>query len=329
MGYKNIDYIQPFGWMLETTRRVLSAIEYHTRPVYRHLDCDPASLCLAQIAIGLEPEPFGVAHVYNRKPYSNPEHIRDELSTAVDRGWLIRIENDVYQASPKSRAVINNLCQCIGEGFRNLHPLPTSQLDELDGLLSQIIENIRSNSDLSYRPSFELDLKLGIDKGPVLQRICCKLSQILAYRDDAYVSAWMAQDVNSFVWEAFSCVFKGQAQTAQGIADQLGESRHYDLQTYYGALVELQDRGWITQVYGQYEPTQKGIKVVAQVARTLNQSFYLPLAIMMENDLKRMRTLMESLAETLKVKKPAYGVGYASLNRTMAWGSIQWARDKV
>jgi len=329
MFNKNDDYIQPFGWMLETTRKVLLAIEHHTRPVYGQQNCDPSSLYLAQIAIGMEPESFGVAHVYNRKPYSNPEYIRDELNIAVNRGWLNRIENDVYEASPKSREVFRRLCQRISEVYGNLHPLPKSQLEELEGLLNQVIVSIQSKSDLDYTPSFDLDLSLGITDGPILQRICCQLSQVLAYRDDAYVNAWMAQDVNSYVWEAFSYVFKGQAQTAEDIAYELGETRHYDVQTYNSAFLELGERGWITQVYGKYEPNQKGIKVIAQVARSLNQSFYLPWAVMMECDLNRMKTLMESLAMVLKVKKPGYGVGYASLNRTMAWGSIQWARDKI
>jgi hypothetical protein len=247
----------------------------------------------------------------------------------VDLGWLNRVKNDVYQASPKSREAFRHLCQRISEVYGSLHPLPKSLLEELDGLLTQVIENIQRKSQLNYKPSFDLDLRLGIANGPILQRICCKLSQVLAYRDDAYVNAWMAQDVNSYIWEAFSVVFKGQAQTAEDIAHKLGETRHYDLQAYKGALAELGERGWITQVYGQYEPTQKGMKVIAQVARSLNQTFYLPWAVMMEGDLNRMKTLMESLAGALKGKKPRYGVGYASLNRTMAWGSIQWARDKV
>jgi DNA-binding MarR family transcriptional regulator len=277
----------------------------------------------------LEPEPLGIAHVYNRRPYSNPKHIQQDLDDAVSQGWLTCVGKGIYQASPKSHRIFDQLCRGVMQVYSHLKPMPVSQLQQLDGYLHRVVEAIRKKDGLSYKPSFELDVKLGNIGGPILQRICCNFSHFLAYRDDAYVNAWMSQDVNSYVWEAFSCIYKGQAQNAREIVGRLGKYRYYDRQTYDAALRELIERGWITRVDKKYEPTEAGIKVLAHVARAMNQYFYKPWIELGEDELKALKCLMESLAQALKTVKPKYGVGYAYVNRTIGWGSVQWARDKV
>ena len=215
---KNDDYIQPFGWVINATRQILYAIAQHTRPVFTRVEEEMGprgtSLYLAQIAIGLEPERLGIAHVYNRRPYTNPEQIRLDLAEAVSLGWLEPMGEGVYRTSPKSRYHFASLYGDIEPVYRDLAPLGTCQLDKMDRTLSTVVQAMRDMDGLDFKPSFDLDLKWGRREGPLLQRICGKLSHILAYRDDAYVNAWMSQEVNSYVWETFSCIYKGQAQTA-------------------------------------------------------------------------------------------------------------------
>ena len=89
------------------------------------------------------------------------------------------------------------------------------------------------------------------------------------------------------------------------------------------------ERGWLTQAAESYEPSDEGIKVLARVARSLNQSFYKPWMVLEEDELQTLKDLIQSLAAALTVKKPKYGAGYAYINRTIGWGSVQWVRDKV
>ena len=98
----------------------------------------------------------------------------------------------------------------------------------------------------------------------------------MAFRDDAYLNAWMDQDVNSYVWEAFSLIYKGQAQTAADLAAKLEIQRQYDEDAYTAALAELTNRGWISKCNGKYEPTVEGLRILAEVARTMTQYFFEP-----------------------------------------------------
>jgi DNA-binding PadR family transcriptional regulator len=326
--------VQPVSWVLDVIRQILHSIQHHTQSVYNRLSnrterIDESSLYLIQIAIGLEPDPMGIAHVFSRMPYSNPEYIRRDLKNAVAAGWLETIREGVYQTSSKGQLFFQQICKEVERVYRDLNPMPLPQLERLNGLLREVVGAIYENRYLSYQPSFDLDMRLGKEDGPVLQRICCNLSNLMAYRDDAYVNAWMEQDINSYVWEAFSYIYRGKAQTASEIAETLEIHRNYDVETYESALRELEERGWITQTGGKFEPTDQGIRVLAKVARLMNKKYFEPWMVLNENELKTLRDLLESLADSLRIRRPKYGVGYASINRTLGWGSIRWARDKI
>lgn len=333
MLFQNHEDIQPLGWVLNLTRQILWSIDHHTQPVFNHLEPSTNSGAskryLAHIAIGLSPDPLGIAHVLHRRPYSNPEHIRQELEDAVSQGWLSHLGEGLYTPTPLSLETYHRLCGRLEGVYRSLQPLPLVQLEQIQALLGLIVDAMAATGSLWYKPSFELDLKMVIQDCPVLGRICARLSHLLAFRDDAYLNAWMAQEVNSYVWEAFSCIYKGQAQNAEEITAILGERRHYDLATYESALVELGERGWITHIGDITVPTNSGIKVLAQVARTMNIYFYKPWKILSESEVDQLKSLMESLANALKVGKPKYGSGYAHVNRTIGWGAVQWVRDKI
>ena len=256
--------IQPHGWFLEAARRVIQVIKQRTYPIYGILgqgknENDPTGFYIARIAVALNPQPIGIAHIYNRQPYANPEHIQQEVTCAVRKGWLTRVGDGVYSASQKSQEKYNRISRSVVRVYAGVRPISDDKLQDLNGLLGELVDAISDADILRYKPSFELDLRFGLIAGSVFQRICSKLSQILAYRDDAYLNAWMAQDVNGPVWEAFTCIYQGKANNAEEITNQLGEIRHYDQQTYQTALDVMVEKGWICQVGMTFEPTDAGI----------------------------------------------------------------------
>jgi hypothetical protein len=242
---------------------------------------------------------------------------------------LTRVGEGAYCASAKAWQQYNTICLEAARFYQGLRPLSLAKLQELDDLLGNVVDSIQRSGVLGYRPSFELDLQLGKGDGPVLQRICSKLSAILAYRDDAYLNAWMTQEVNGYVWEAFTYVYQGKAKNVREIASRLAGIRQYDLHRYQQALDFLQEKGWVCLRGANYEPTDAGIKVIAEVARSLNQFFYTPWLDFEESEIIRLKELLEDLSGSLQGEKPAYGSGYAHLNRTLGWGTVQWARDKA
>jgi DNA-binding PadR family transcriptional regulator len=321
-------------WVLDLTRQILTQIERYTFPVRANLETEigafnDSDAHLAELAIGMEPDPFGLAHVYQCIPYANPKLFQKDFKGAVRRGWLEISGEGTYQATDKGRHFHRRLNREIRNVYRELRPLPIMQLERLEALLAEIVSRMAESDVLRYKPAFEMDLRLAPTAPSTLQKICCKLSHLMAFRDDAYINAWMDKEVNSYVWEAFSYIYKGQAQTAAVLARELEAQRHYDKGTYMEALAELEGRGWITECNGDYEPTVEGLKVLAEVARTMTQYFFEPWADMEEARVNQLKILMEALIQGLKSPQTKRWHGQTRASRNFGWRSAQWVRDKV
>ena len=327
-------FAQSNTWVLDLARAVLSNIEYFTQPIRIKLEDElgefnDSDAYLAQIAIGLEPEPFGLAHVYQCIPYSNPKLFRQDFEGAVKRGWLEIAGDGIYRTTDKGLCYQKYLNREIRKELSKLRPLPMMQLERLDAILQEIIDAISETTIIDYKPAFDMDLKLAPTAPSTLQKICCKLAHLMAFRDDAYLNAWMEQDINSYVWEAFSYIYKGDAQTASGLAQELEIHRQYDEHTYSAALEELTARGWIKPQNGKYEPTVEGLKILAEVARTMTQYFFEPWAFLEEEKVNKLKILLEALVGALKSPRVKRWHGHASTSRNFGWRSAQWVRDKV
>jgi hypothetical protein len=320
-------------WVLDLTRQVLTQIEGYTHPVKASIEAkigpyNDSDAQLVEIAIGLEPEPFGLAHVYQCIPYANPDLFRKDFEGAVRRGWLIISPEGSYRATKKGKQYHACRHQEVTNIYKQLRTLPIMQLNRLDGLLREIIASISEKSSLSYKPAFEIDLRLANGEGNTLQRICCKLSHLLAFRDDAYLNAWMDQDVNSYVWEAFSMIYKGKAKSASGLAAELKYQRDYDEDVYKKALEELTARGWISKGAGKYEPTVEGLRILAEVARMMTLYFFEPWEDMEESKIDQLKVLLEALLRALKSPQTKHQNGSIGTMRNFGWRSAQWLHDK-
>ncbi len=327
-------FAQSNTWVLDLARQVLASIEPYTQPVRCKLerelgDFNDSDAYLVQIAIALEPEPFGLAHIYQCIPYSNPKLFRQDFDGAVKRGWLEIAGDGIYKATELGHCYNKSLNRELRKEFNNLKPLPIMQLERLDAILQEIIDAIKDSSFIDYKPAFEVDLKLAPVAPSTLQKIYCKLTSLLAFRDDAYLNAWMEHDINSYVWEAFSLICKGKACNASELSKKLKNFRQYDEQIYSAALDELAAHGWIELIGKKYEPTSVGLQVLAKVARSMTQYFFEPWAFLDEEKNKKLKILLEALVSALKSPQIKRWHGQSSTSRNYGWRSVQWARDKL
>ena len=65
-------------WVLDITRQILTQMKRHTHSARARTEAEvgafsDADAYLAEIANGMEPESFGLAHVYQCIPYANPK----------------------------------------------------------------------------------------------------------------------------------------------------------------------------------------------------------------------------------------------------------------
>jgi hypothetical protein len=242
----------------------------------------------------------------------------------------LTVTNDgTYRATQKGQEFHHRMNQEIRNVYSNLHPLPMMQMERLNRILREIVTSIEHSNILFYKPAFDMELKLTSHAQSILQKVCCKLTHLMAYRDDAYLNAWMEQEVNSYVWEAFSYIYKGQAQTVKSLAKKLEVQRLYDENAYAEALEELVTRNWIIYYQGKYEPTTAGLKILAEVARKMTQYFFKPWLNLDEVKIDHLQTLMEALLKGLQSPQTKRWLGQTSSSRNFSWRTTQWVRDKI
>jgi hypothetical protein len=316
--------------VLGHAHKVLAEMNMYTHAVRSTLiadmgDCDEFGFTLPLIAMGFDPEPFGIAHVYNRMPYINPESISQNIRTSVAQGWLMVDRAGVFRATDKTRRYHASLCQCVDKAYTQMMSLPNVQLTWVNDLLQRVIEAITENKGLNFKPFFELDIKLAAFQSSLQQKVCSKLSHLLAYRDDTYVNAWMDQEVNGYVWDAFSCIYKENARTIESISKLLGPSRHYTADVYELAIEELISRGWIQSVNGKYEPTNQGLQVLANVVFTMNRYFFAPWGCLDDMEIRCLSDQLETFVNTLKIDPQKQDNERLNLSHNFVLGSAQWA----
>jgi hypothetical protein len=309
---------------------LLAEIGAHTQSLRSKLiadmgGCQDLRLNLPLIAMGFDPEPIGIAHVYNRMPYTNPELIKNNISTSVAQGWLMVDREGVYRATDKTRVFHASLCQNLDRAYTRMKSLPNLQLTWMNDLLQRVVESISEEKDLFFRPFFDLDIKLAASHASMLQKVCSQLSHIRAYREDTYLNAWMDQEVNGYVWDAFSCIYKKSARTVESISVALGPRRYYTAEVYKHAIDELTSRDWIRPTNGKYEPTVRGLQVLADVIFTMNQYFLAPWDCLDHKEILCLCGQSEILADSLKFDSREQDRGRLHLRPGFGLGSARWA----
>jgi DNA-binding PadR family transcriptional regulator len=316
------------------SRKILAEVDRHTLPVFetitvRYGDSSNVDIYFMQLAMGLEPESLRLVDVANRMPYCNPAQIQRDLDGVVARGWLMVIAEGVYAATEKGRQFYFDLCRKVDRAYTGLSVLPTSRLERLHSLLRGVVDLIETNSPLDYRPALALDGKLTGCGGSAIQRVCCKLAQILAYREDAYLNAWSEHQIAGYEWETFACIYKGRAHTIAQIASSLGANSYYSEKVYREALHQLAARGWIESSSEIFEPTEAGLQVLAQVARTMNHYFYAPWAALTQTALEDLHQLLAALASAIQSGSRGRRNSSVDAGGSYHWSSVQWAWDKI
>ena len=144
--------IQPLGWVLNLTRQILWSVEQLTAPeldaCWSRSDPSGSGLSLAQIAIGLEPTPLGLAQIYNRRPYTNPERIRKDLDGAVSNGWLVALGDGLYRVSSEGAQVCRKIDRQLGQIYCRVTSLSDEPLNRLLRLLDKVIAAIQVDGGL-------------------------------------------------------------------------------------------------------------------------------------------------------------------------------------
>jgi DNA-binding MarR family transcriptional regulator len=292
------------AWTHELAARTLGALSRHTQPAYQEVlaaagDLADSDSLLAQYAVGFDPQPLGLAHVFKRVPYHNPDQFQADLKGAVARGWLVERAEGAYGPTAQSQALVARLVQAGCAALSSLKTLTPAQLARLEELLDAVNRAALGLGDLPETPSLAMSRRFNRPDLPPLYRIRRQLVDLLSFRDDAHVAAWVQHEVDGYAWEAFTLLWRGEAAHAEELAQKLAH-RAYDEVAYARALARLEKRGWVRGQNGHYEITRDGARLRVQAEETTDRLYNAAFAGLSAPELAELRSLLAALAQALQ-----------------------------
>lgn len=256
-------------------------------------------------ARGIAPEALTAERFGRRAVYTNPDTINDRLNQAVEAGLLTTHGDGAFTIGEKGRAAIDSVNDVFYRYLTDLETLPAADLETVEKLLGRVVQACLEapEPEDKWALTYSHRLHPEVAYGP-LARIDQHLDDLNAFRDDAHRAAWQPYDVDGRSWEAFTFVWRNEAQTAGELVEKL-PFRGYTAEDYAGSLAELAGRGWVAQMDGRYHPTEEGQQVRQAAEEATDHYFYTPWAIFDENEQAQLRNLLiqlklklEQLAET-------------------------------
>jgi hypothetical protein len=257
-------------------------------------------------------ESFSVEEFSLRDPFSNPEKFERLFARLDIKDWIAPArESGRYQVPEKARQAVR---QIVRAGDDQLVKLALGELgaeadhERLLALLKQILLANNAAAEPPEKYAIANRFRVATRNSPVIVQIRECLMDLLAYHDDAHLSAARPYfNEAGIVWSAFGCVRRDHTVTADKIAEML-VFRGYEVEHYAAALQAAVEAGWLEQsgAPGTYRPTSKGRDMYAQVEKLTDEYFYRPWAMFSSAELNELYGLLEKLREQMHgVKKMA------------------------
>lgn len=290
---------------MDVAERILAGVGTRTTPAINQFVednelGDGLDIQFVQVAYGFAPKPIGPEYLIKRTPYADPDAYRTQMGKAAERGWLHVAGEGQYTLTPKGQQAARDLFALSDRVFGQLEALPEADLKRITALLAKVA---RKAQDLPEPPNkWALSWGAKFDRGPgapAMVQVRRRLLDLLSYRDDAHIAAWLPYGADGQVWEAFTYVWRREACTAADLAEKL-PYRNYDEAAYAAALHELVSRGWVVQEGEIYVATEEGNRLRQEAEDTTDRYFDAAWTDLSGAEKEEVKGLLERLAEAFE-----------------------------
>ncbi len=251
------------------------------------------------VAYGVDPEPLTAVHFHTCFPYANIENQKQNLALAAEHGFLEAVATDSYRLTDKGRAGMQRFYADTGAAISGLELLPAADMQQLADLFGRIIAATEAAEEPTHKPVFLMSRRT--DPGssaPPARRIDQYATDMLRYRNDAGIAAWLGHGVDGQTWETLTTLWRDQAHTAAKLAEQLA-NRNYDEAVYTTALQNLVQKGWAKEVDGAYQITEAGRMVREEAETRTDDYFFVGWSALSDAEQAQFETLLHRLRDKL------------------------------
>ncbi len=252
-------------------------------------------------ALIFEPEPISTARLRVRMPYIAPSLYDQRLEEGALAGFLAQVAPGDYRLSEKGRQAAEAVIQAAYQAMAELPTLPKADMQHLEDLLRRLV--ISSLEAAEPPGKWSLRLSRRTEHGRDLSRMARidqYLSDLNAYRDDAHLAAWQPLGVAGHTWEAFTFLWRGEAETLDALIEKLAR-RGYTREDYAQSLGELVQRGWVEAHAEKYRLTPEGAHIRQQAEEQTDTYFFTPWLSLRRAELNALHNLLERLRDRLQV----------------------------
>ncbi len=251
------------------------------------------------LAHGSDPAPFTVERCHALFPYTARERFAENLEELARLELLERVGEDAYRLTDLGREAVEGIFGAAHQSLGAIEPLPTDEMNQLNDLLYRLAEATLEapEPENKWAIAYSRWTDPGEDApGPV--RADQYLTDLVRFRDDAHIAAWKPHNVSGHGWEALTFIWRGEAHTAQELAERLSV-RDHSVEVYAEALADLVSRGWIEDTPDGYRVTEKGRALRQQAEEATNSYFFAAWASLSDDENAQLQGLLVQLKSSL------------------------------
>ncbi|MBC7872026.1 MAG: hypothetical protein H7Y09_14365 [Chitinophagaceae bacterium] len=251
---------------------------------------------------GSEPEPFTSARLLRLWPYTSEQTRINSLQVLLNKDFITSTDDHYYRLTAQGYRASDHIIRMVQRELgksRLMNSVDSKYLASLLWRLVQAVHHINEPSDkLAFRSNRWTDL--GVNAPPIT-RIDQYLTDLGRFRDDCHFEAWQQHQIEGYIWDALTAVWRGEAFTASALATTLAY-RGISTETYVTALDRLIELGWVENdgKPGLVRITHEGCIIRQQAESRTNTLFFAPWSVLSSAEITDMQDILTHLLTTLK-----------------------------
>ena len=250
-------------------------------------------------------EPFSTSMHMKMFPYGSERVAEARFGRAVELGILSNIAQGAgYQATQKGLHAAQEFIQAAEELLSVAQQIPLADMVRINGYLERICQaSLTAPEPPLVFGSVQYFKNMHPGKAaPPMRLFVHYFATLDKYRGNSHLASWQHYGIEGNRWDVLPEVWEGTLNTLDLIYAEL-EGREIPREEYASILQDLEGRGWIKEVSGNYLTTEGGLKLRDEAEALTDRYFFTPWACLSEAEQAELSALADELNAGLEVTK--------------------------